>query len=200
MRRMGCSTHIVISGFAGPFIAQEIRINVSESPTMCDGTKIIFHCCKMVTDECGNSGATPLGCPFPSAGTEYARNTRRKAAENPISDQPIPPITFGGQLRGYARSTAKRLRSPSEQWAKEPSWVARKTTRGARFASKASCQRAAQRHQRSPGFRPGKPNSGNGVERSLPRDLENSRNAEVITAQTVWLPMSSRPVLQQPSR
>jgi hypothetical protein len=36
--------------------------------------------------------------------------------------------------------------------------------------------------------------------RSLPRDLENSRNAAVMTAQTVWLPMSSRPVLRQPSR
>jgi hypothetical protein len=52
----------------------------------------------------------------------------------------------------------------------------------------------------SPGFRPRKPNSGIGVERSLPRDLENSRNAAVMTAQTVWLPMSSRPVSQQPSR
>src|SRR5439155_6835193 len=38
------------------------------------------------------------------------------------------------------------------------------------------------------------------VERSLPRDLENSRKAAVITVQTVWLPMSSRPVSQQPSR
>src|SRR4030081_1248302 len=46
----------------------------------------------------------------------------------------------------------------------------------------------AQRHQRSPGFRPRKPNSGIGVERSLPRDLENSRNAVVMTTQTVWLP------------
>ena len=104
------------------------------------------------------------------------------------------------RLNGYARSTAKCLRSPSVQWTKAPSWVARKITRGAWFASRASCQRAAHRHQRSPGLRPGKPNSGSGVERSLPRDLENSRNAEVITTQTVWLPISSRPVLQQPSR
>ena len=42
-----------------------------------------------------------------------------------------------------------------------------------------------RKHQRSPGFRPGKPNSGSGVERSLPCDLEKSRNAEVITAQIV---------------
>src|SRR5262252_7862017 len=63
--------------------------------------------------------------------------------------------------------------------------VARKTTRGAWLASNASCQRGAHRHQRSPGFSPGKPNSGSGVERSLPRDLENSKNAAVMTAQTV---------------
>jgi hypothetical protein len=101
---------------------------------------------------------------------------------------------------GQARSTAKRLRSASEQWPRAASWVARKTTRGALPASSASCQRGAQRHQRSPGFRPRKPISGIGVERSLPRDLENPRNAAVMTAQTVWLPMSSRPVSQQPSR
>ena len=85
----------------------------------------------------------------------------------------------------HARSTAKRLRSASEQWTKALSCVARKTTRGAWFASNASCQRGAHRHQRSPGFSPGKPNSGSGVERSLPHDLENLRNSEVITAQTV---------------
>ena len=37
----------------------------------------------------------------------------------------------------------------------------------------------------SPGLRPGKPNCGIGVERSLPQDLENSRNSAVMTAQTV---------------
>src|SRR5258708_35790175 len=51
-----------------------------------------------------------------------------------------------------------------------------------------------------PGLRPGKPNSGIGVERSLPLDLENARKAAVITAHTVWLPTSSGPVSQQPSR
>jgi hypothetical protein len=73
-------------------------------------------------------------------------------------------------------------------------------TRGAWPASSASCQRGAHTHQRSPGLRPGKPNCGIGVERSLPQDLENSRNSAVMTAQTVWLPTSSRLVLQQPSR
>ncbi len=102
--------------------------------------------------------------------------------------------------RDHARSTARRLRSASEQWTRAALCVARRTTRGAWPASNASCQRDAHKHQRSPGFRPGKPNSGIGVERSLPRDLEKSRNAAVITAQTVWQPMSSCPVLQHPSR
>jgi hypothetical protein len=61
-------------------------------------------------------------------------------------------------------------------------------------------QRGAHKHQRSPGFKPGKPNSGTGVDKSLPRDFENARNSVVMTAQTVWLPTSSWPVLQQPSR
>jgi hypothetical protein len=34
----------------------------------------------------------------------------------------------------------------------------------------------------------------------LQRDLENLRNAVVMTAQTVWLPKSSRLVSQHPSR
>src|SRR6202790_387555 len=99
-----------------------------------------------------------------------------------------------------SRSTATRLRSASEQKLKAPSWVARKTTRGARPACSASCHRGAHRHQRSPGFNPGKPKSGTGVERSLPQDFEYSRNPAVMTAHTVWLPMSSRLVSQHPSR
>src|ERR1700688_742305 len=99
-----------------------------------------------------------------------------------------------------SRSTAKRLRSASEQKVQAPSLVARKTTRGARPACSASCHRGAHRHQRSPGFSPGKPNSGTGVERSLPQDFEYSRNPAVMTAHTVELPMSSLLVSQQPSR
>jgi hypothetical protein len=99
-----------------------------------------------------------------------------------------------------SRSTAKRLRSASEQKLRAPSCVARKTTRGARPACSASCHRGAHRHQRSPVFSPGKPNSGTGVERSLPQDFEYSRNPAVMTAHTVWLPMSSRLLSQQPSR
>ena len=79
-------------------------------------------------------------------------------------------------------------------------WVARRRTLGAQPASKASCQRAAQRHQLSPALRPSKPNSGLGVLRSLPWALENSRNSSVTTAQTACRPKSSGPTLQQPSR
>ena len=50
------------------------------------------------------------------------------------------------------------------------------------------------------GFQAAKAELRTGVERSLPLDLENARNAAVMTAQTVWLPTSSRPVSQQPSR
>jgi len=44
------------------------------------------------------------------------------------------------------------------------------------------------------------PRRGIGVLRSLPRALLNARKSAVMTAQTVWLPTSSAPVLQQPSR
>ena len=64
----------------------------------------------------------------------------------------------------------------------------------------ARSQLTAVTHQRSPGTRPGKPYSGIGVLRSLPIARWCSRNSAVTTAQIVWLPRSSGPVLQQPSR
>ena len=67
-------------------------------------------------------------------------------------------------------------------------------------ASSASFQRGAHRHQRSPGFSPGKPYCGKGVLRSLPAALEKARNSLVITAHTVCRPRSSGPVSQQPLR
>ena len=78
--------------------------------------------------------------------------------------------------------------------------VAPSTTGGATPASSASSQRDAQTHQRSPGCRPSKPHSGRGVERSFPAARLKARNSSVTTAQTVWLPRSSGPVAQQPSR
>jgi hypothetical protein len=100
----------------------------------------------------------------------------------------------------YAKSIACLFKSASGQKLSAPSCVARSTTRGARFASQASFQRGAQRHQRSPIFNPGKPKSGSGVDRSLPRILETCRNSSVTTTHTVWLPASSEPVSQQPFR
>jgi hypothetical protein len=55
------------------------------------------------------------------------------------------------------------------------------------FVDVASCHRGAQRHQRSPAFRPGNPKSGIGVDRSFPRNLENLRNSSVAMMHTVWL-------------
>ena len=79
-------------------------------------------------------------------------------------------------------------------------WVDAKNTGGATLASKASLQRLAQRHHRSPSFNPGKSHSGFGVVRSLPFDRENSRKSAVINAQTVCMPISCSTVWQNPSR
>lgn len=85
-------------------------------------------------------------------------------------------------LQWASRACARR--SSNETTSRAFSWVAPKKTGGAMPASNASCQRAAHRHQRSAGRRPGKPNSGRGVDRSFPRDLLNRRNSSVISAQT----------------
>jgi len=63
--------------------------------------------------------------------------------------------------------------------------VAFKFTLGAMPASKASFHLAAQRHQQSPGFNPGKAHSGTGVERSLPLSLLNLRKSAVTFTHTV---------------
>lgn len=64
----------------------------------------------------------------------------------------------------------------------------------------ARSQFAAVTHHRSPGTSPGNWYSGRGVDRSFPIRRWCSRNCAVTTAQIVWLPRSSGPVLQQPSR
>src|SRR5258708_38851715 len=93
-----------------------------------------------------------------------------------------------GERAPYARSIAYVLRAASLQNASAPSWVARSTTRGAIAASTASRQRGAHRHQRSPGLRPGKPEPGIGVDRSLPRAAENFRKTPAITTHAAALP------------
>lgn len=64
-------------------------------------------------------------------------------------------------------------------------WQEARRIGGARLAARASVQRVAHKHQRSPGLRPGNWNSGRGVLRSLPRCFEKERNSAVILAQTV---------------
>ena len=104
---------------------------------------------------------------------------------------------------GYSTTStcaACAMRSSIATTSSARAWVAPSTTAGAQPASHASSQRAAHTHQRSPGESPAKPHSGRGVARSLPTLALNSRNSAVMTAQTVWLPTSSGPVAQQPSR
>ena len=111
------------------------------------------------------------------------------------------PSTGSQNDQGHAqlRSTAWRLRSSILQTSSAARFVDCRATRGAHPASSASCQRAAQRHQRSPGFNPGKPNAGFGVERSLPWLRENARKSAVNSTHTACSPMSSELVLQHPS-
>lgn len=68
------------------------------------------------------------------------------------------------------------LSSASDTNSSSFSWQASRSIFGATPAWWASSQRVAQRHQRSPGERPGKPYCGEGWVRSFPLCLENSRN------------------------
>ena len=79
-------------------------------------------------------------------------------------------------------------------------WVASRCTGGATPADRASFQRTAHRHHRSPGLSPANRYSGRGVIRSFPRASEYARNSGVILAQTTWVPWSFSSVWQQPSR
>ena len=78
--------------------------------------------------------------------------------------------------------------------------VASKTTGGAQPTSMASIQRDRHKHQLSPGFKPGKENSGLGVTRSFPRLREYSRKSSVTCAHTQWAPISPGKAQQLPSR
>jgi hypothetical protein len=80
-----------------------------------------------------------------------------------------------GFVRSHAKSTANRFRSASKQIGQSSLVSGTQDDAGAWSASNASCQRGAHRHHRSPGFRPAKPSSGTGVDRSFPCDLEKSR-------------------------
>ncbi|EEF22873.1 conserved hypothetical protein [Ricinus communis] len=116
-------------------------------------------------------------------------------------EQPAFVTDHPGSFRPCAdQAAAWSFSTPSDTMARVSSWVASRMTWGAMPASSASRQRPAHRHQRSPGLSPRKANSGRGVERSLPVDLEKARNSSVIKAQTVCRPRSCGPVSQQPLR
>src|SRR3546814_1767887 len=106
-------------------------------------------------------------------------------------------------LRVYyntSASSACAWRWPSATNSSVFSCVASSTTSGAKPACRASSQRAAHRHQRSPSCSPPKPYSGRGVDRSLPTARENCRNSSVTMMQTVCTPRSDASVSQQPLR
>ena len=100
----------------------------------------------------------------------------------------IVPKEFRGPFHAFCQEpplpTECCRRSSREAYSSAASWVAARSTGGAIPFSRASFQRGAQRHHRSPGFRPGKPYMGTGVERSFPLLLENSRNSSETMTQT----------------
>ena len=121
-----------------------------------------------------------------------------------LSRPPPPGRTVEWRLqvagcRGARRRVCWRSAS-SGTISRARSWVEASTTKAAAPSWWARSQLAAVTHQRSPGTSPGKRWRGIGVDRSLPIDRWCSRNSAVTTAQMVWLPKSSGPVEQQPSR
>ena len=80
------------------------------------------------------------------------------------------------------------------------SWVLFKNIGHPLPASTAFAYQLAHKHHPSPSFKPGNPNSGCGVIKSLPASFIHSKHSVVTLAQTVWSPWSFSSVLQQPSR
>ena len=120
-------------------------------PLLAPIIRTVFIGSKLPDQPARRSGLEAGGGAFLVCGAEIVVCELNRRSETACSGYPWLSVW------GQARSTAKRLRPASEQWSSAASWVARKTTRGAWPASSASCQRGAHRHQRSPGFRPGKP-------------------------------------------
>ena len=116
----------------------------------------------------------------------------------------VPAFVAGIRVRVHRDRTERRRRAPATRQAARSRALARECTRAPpaprRPRDARAANSAAVTHQRSPGTRPGNPYCGIGVVRSLPIRRWCSRNSDVTTAHTVWLPRSSGPVLQQPSR
>jgi hypothetical protein len=132
--------------------------------------------CRRIRGRIGSFVPVPSGCcGLDSARTKSILDLFRAIARFAGRYAGFKTDRWRDALNSRARNIATRLRG------------SREAPRGACPASNASCQRGGQRHQRSPALSPGKPNSGIGVERSLPRDFETLRNPSVMTTQTVWL-------------
>jgi AcrR family transcriptional regulator len=97
-------------------------------------------------------------------------------------------------------STEYCLSTASGTISRARSCVDARTTGAAAPSWCARSQFTAVTHHRSPGTSPSNLNCGIGVDRSLPMFRWCSRNSAVTTAQIVWLPRSSGPVVQHPSR
>lgn len=125
---------------------------------------------------------------------QVRRNPHATAGTSPSAIYPPRGPGSMGTSTACSRSAARGTTSSAR------SWVEASTTYAAAPSSCARSQFSAVTHQRSPGASPGNWYSGIGVIRSLPIRRWCSRNSDVTTAQIVWLPRSSGPVRQQPSR
>ena len=120
-----------------------------------------------------------------------------------LSRQPAIVAATGSifqRLVGASGVHANRLSVSRSTCCKVLACVASSTTGGATPASSASSQRLTHRHHRSPGLRPAKRHWGRGVIKSLPRSSEKRKKSSVTRAHNTWVPRSSGPVWQQPSR
>jgi len=100
--------------------------------------------------------------------------------------------------RGAQSGSAWSCSSCNDMNFRAPMCVGSRFTGQANRASRDSFHRGAHTHQESPGCKPGKPNSGFGVDRSLLAFLLNARNYAVALQQSVCKPTSEGPVLQRP--
>ena len=157
----------------------------------------------------GTTDPDALNAAADALGPTYTPPARASSASTRHPPPPVRPRATltretlsqrPGRCAASAARCAYALRTSIGTISSARMCVAPSTTGGAQPARCASSHRSAQTHQRSPGASPANPHSGLGVERSLPARRLNSRNSSLVMQQTVWLPTSSGPVAQQPSR
>ncbi len=108
-------------------------------------------------------GITPVYHADPVAGFVVPAALLAAGVPALLAARPAP-----GPADRAAQVTACERRSSRSTHSSVLACVASSTTGGATPARSASTQRLAHRHHRSPGASPAKPNSGRGVDRSLP--------------------------------